>query len=440
MRSAFLTFVFLYISILGLSYPFVAGMAYIWIDIVKPQNLAYSIINSMPLSMIASVVALTAYLIKGEKDSFKLTPMMFLLCFFGAWMTFTSFNADPRIEPWIKWDWAFKVVVFTVFMPMIFRSRLHLEALILTIICSVATVSLSAGIKTAMGGGGYGVLAIMGSGNAGLSESSTLAAICVMQLPLLHYMYKHSIFFEDNWLFKAFILLVTTTTILAVVGTSARTGLVAGAVLLLSYFLRSRKKITWCVILMIVLGAAQSLNLEDSAWGSRMSTINSYNNESSASGRIKVWEWTVDFVAENPLGGGFDAYKLNRIASVHDNNITYYEPGVYRGKAFHNIYFEVLGEQGIVGFGLYIAILLLTLLRLRRIRISVKSQSDQAWASDMALHLRDSLIVLMVSGMFIGIAYQPYIFYLVAITVSLGQLFVPQKGPVTISIKNAKAA
>ncbi len=438
MRSVFLTAVFLYLILLGFSYPFVAGLAYIWIDIVKPQYLAYSLINGLPVSMIASIVAILAYLIKGDKASLKFTAVMYLLCIFAAWVTFTTINADPRIFSWEKWNWAFKVIVFTIFIPLIFRTRIQLEALILTILFSVTTVSFSAAVKTALGSGGYGVLAIMGGGNSGLSESSTLAAVCVMQLPLMHYVYNHSVIFAGNRLFKILILLTAVSSILAVVGTSARTGLIAGALLLLSYLLRSKRKFIWCIALVAALGVVQSLNLEDTAWGSRMSTINSPNQDSSASGRIKVWEWTLGFAAENPLGGGFDAYKLNRIASVNERGITYYEPGVFRGKAFHNIYFEVLGEQGIVGFTIYIAILMLTILRLRRIRLMARHQTELAWSGDLALRLRDALAVLMVSGMFIGIAYQPYIFYLVAITVSLGHILPNDKKLAITSAENAK--
>jgi len=438
MRSAFLTAVFLYLILLGLSYPFVAGLAYIWVDIVKPQYLAYSIINGQPLALIAAVTALVAYLFRGEKGSFKFTHVMLLLCFLGGWMTFTAFNADPRIQSWIKWDWAFKVVMFTVFIPMIFRSRVHLEALILTILFSVATISLSAGVKTAMGGGGYGVLAIMGGGNAGLSESSTLAAVCVMQLPLLHYVYNHTVIFRESKLFKLLILLIASTTILAIIGTSARTGVIAGAFLLLSYLIRSKHKILWGILLALAFGIAQTQDLANTAWGSRMSTINSYDKESSASGRIKVWEWTLEFVAENPLGGGFDAYKLNRIASVSSSGaITYYEPGILDGKAFHNIYFEVLGEQGFIGFAAYMTILILTLLRLRKIRIYADEHAEMAWANDLAIKLRDALTALMVGGMFIGIAYQPYIFYMVAITISLGQLLLNESAATNTSKENA---
>jgi putative inorganic carbon (HCO3(-)) transporter len=422
MRTVFLTAILSYMLVLGFSYPFIAGLAYVWIDIVKPQDLAYFLINGWSLSLIASVVAVLSYVFARHKKSFKFTPEICLLIIFAAWMTYTSFHADPRLFSWNKWDWAFKVVIFTIFISVVFRSRVHFEALILTIIFSVATISFSSGVKTALGGGGYGVLAILGGDNSGLGESSTLAAVCVMQLPLLHYVYKHSIIFPRNRLFHFFIWMIVAITILTIVGTSARTGLVACVFLLLCYLLRSKRKLIWSLVIILAMGIFLTVDLGDTAWGSRMSTIDSYNQDSSALGRLKVWQWTLNFIAENPLGGGFDAFKLNGISKVTEEAVEYYEPGVINGKAFHNIYFEVLGEQGIIGFAIYISLLVMTLLKLQKTRVFGGDNVEFAWARDLALRLRDALLTLLVSGMFIGIAYQCYIFYLIAITISLRQL------------------
>ena len=56
MRSVFLTVVLSYLLLLGLSYPVAAVLVYVWIDLVKPQALAYSLITDMPVAMIAGIV------------------------------------------------------------------------------------------------------------------------------------------------------------------------------------------------------------------------------------------------------------------------------------------------------------------------------------------------------------------------------------------------
>ena len=44
----------------------------------------------------------------------------------------------------------------------------------------------------------------------------------------------------------------------------------------------------------------------------RMSTITGHEQDMSASTRVAVWNWTLDYVDVNPWGGGFDAYRGNK--------------------------------------------------------------------------------------------------------------------------------
>src|ERR1700731_3179292 len=103
MRTVFLTAILSYMLILGFSYPFIAGLAYVWIDIVKPQDLAYFLINDWSLALIASVIAVFSYVVRYKKG-FKFTPEIGLLIIFATWMTYTTFHADPRLFSWNKWD------------------------------------------------------------------------------------------------------------------------------------------------------------------------------------------------------------------------------------------------------------------------------------------------------------------------------------------------
>lgn len=439
MRGAFFAVILSYLLLLGPSYPFAAMLAYVWIDIVKPQSLAYSLVNGLPLAMIAAVVVLISYGIQGRRRKagdlldrhhrHPTAPVIGLLAFFAIWITFTTISADPGINAWTKWDWAFKVVIFSMFIPLVIQSRLHIEAFLLTIIFSVVTISFSCGVKAALGSGGYGVLAILGGDNTGLSEGSTLSAVCMMQLPLMHYMYNHSMIFPNNRAFKLLLVAMAVVTMFAMVGTGARTGLIAGGLLFLLYALRSRFKVRIAIALILIFGAVQQFDLSGTAWGNRMASIGTYDQDSSAKGRIEVWKWTVGFALGNPLGGGFDAYKLNRIASVDDDGVHYYDLKEFRGKAFHNVFFEVMGEQGLVGFATYVAILGLTFLQLWRIRQRTRGDPAMTWCYDLATRIRDGLLVLLAGGMFIGIAYQCYIFYLVAIVVSLGRLVAAMAPP-----------
>jgi O-antigen ligase len=139
-------------------------------------------------------------------------------------------------------------------------------------------------------------------------------------------------------------------------------------------------------------------------------------------GRIKVWEWTLGFVREHPLGGGFDAFLHNRIVGVSpDGEVIRLPEGQIGGKAFHSIYFEVLGEQGMFGFVIYFLMVGLALLKLIKLKRTWKNDPGMAWIAGLANAMMTSIFVFLAGGSFVGIAYQPYIFYMLSLTVAIDQ-------------------
>src|SRR3546814_13064004 len=107
-----------------------------------------------------------------------------------------------------------------------------------------------------------------------------------------------------------------------------------------------------------------------------METIESYKADQSASTRVAVWQWTWDYAKENPFGGGFDAYIQNHVrvvkaATAYDpDNPQEAEPSVYeeKSRAYHSSYFEMLGEQGYPGLAMWLALQVIGLVQLERLR------------------------------------------------------------------------
>lgn len=424
MQSLFLTAVLFSLIFMGFSAAFGAALGFVWVDIVKPQQLAYSIIAGWPLSMITALTMLTQFFLKDRKSPPKFDPILILITLLAIWVTLTTMMSGIPVFPWKKWDWVFKVLLFAVLMPYIFRSRVQIEAFILVFIFSAATLFFSAGVKTLLGGGGYGVLAVMGQENTGLAESSTLAVVCASLIPMMLYIMRHTLVLPKSIFTQLLFLGLIVTAVATVVGTSARAGLISLALMYVLLTWRAPKQQRrWLIVIALIGGiVVANLNLASTPWGSRMSTIETYNKDSSALGRIAVWKWTLDFVGDHPMGGGFVAYAYNRIATVTDDGvIVYYPEGTIRGKAFHSIYFEVLGEQGIPGFVMYIAIIGITLAKLRKLRRAWRDREGMTWLSTLASTLSISILVYLAGGAFVGIAYQPFFFYMISLTVALDQ-------------------
>jgi len=160
----------------------------------------------------------------------------------------------------------------------------------------------------------------------------------------------------------------------------------------------------------------------------RMGTITNYEGDESASTRVQVWKWTIEYATENPFGGGFDVYLGNsftyetRKATGAANNRTIeYNQVTDKGRAFHSSYFEMLGEQGWPGLALWLWLQGLGVWQMERIRwrYAKRDGGRATWQWTLATALQQSQLTYLVGAAFVGIAYQPFIFMLIGLQCAL---------------------
>jgi probable O-glycosylation ligase (exosortase A-associated) len=304
-------------------------------------------------------------------------------------------------------------------MPFLFRSRVQIEAFLLIYILSLMGQLLPFAGKTILSGGGqYGASYGLVGGNAGMAEGSHLTAAAMMIVPILLSLRRHCIILPNNRLVRLMFLGLAFACFPAAIGTFERTALVGMVVVVFGLWLGSKRRLLYG----LVGGAALAIlvvNLisSDSSWVRRMSTVGTYSQDTSAATRIAVWRWTIDFVHEHPFGGGFYAHYTSNfeLPGTPDHPL----PILQHGRAAHSIYFEVLGEHGWIGLGLFLGLFAMSLLSLRRSARMARDLPGMEWCRDMAKALQLTLVVPLACGAFIGIAFQPEIYYLFALSVML---------------------
>jgi putative inorganic carbon (hco3(-)) transporter len=426
-RSIFFISFFLFVLVTAARAPFVAGLLYIWVDLLVPQRVAYGFIEQIPLAMISGGAAILFYFLFDKKERVHLGAQWVCLVGFFVWITINTLTIALLPEfAWPKWQFAYKTILFAAFMPFMFRSRVRLESMLLTIVACVGVVAFSLALKTIIGGGAYGSTRIWGGVNATvLGESSTFALAASAMIPFIYALGRHTVLLPlgkyRKWLTYGGIAFI----VVAVIGSYARTGLICLSVLVVIAFWQSRNKIVFAVLAAIIGTAAVPLLPEN--WVTRMNTIQTAETEGSASGRIAVWKWTLDFVAENPLGGGFDSYRLNEIEmTVQDparpNDPTAIARIKVRSKAYHSIYFEVLGEMGWPGLLLLGSALILSLTKSWKISRAHKRGSDTEWLGAFAGANFVSTLLVMIGGTFVGIAFSAITYYPIVISLVLMNL------------------
>jgi probable O-glycosylation ligase (exosortase A-associated) len=421
-----LAFIAFLLGLFGMGFrrPFLLVLVYVYIDIVSPQRLTYYLLNTVPISLIAVALAVGGWALADDKRDTRVAPRQFLIVLLLLYCWATTIAADFPVEAKEKWDWVWKALAFAAFLPLTLRTRLRIESLLLFMILSAASIIIVGGIKTlATGGGGYGQLNLMVDNNSGLYEGSTISAVAIAIVPLIFWFMTFGTIFKPDWRVKTFCLALVFACLLIPVGTSTRTGLLCIALLAL-LSLRAVKRKGRYIGALALMGVV-AIPFLPSTFTDRMNTIQTYQADESASTRLAVWKWTIDYAKSHPFGGGFEAYRGNRIRydlKTADGSAPAAGPKVEvdKARAYHSAYFEMLGEQGYVGLALWLTINIVGIVRMEILRRRYRDpEGPYPWAGPLAAALQSGHLVYLLGAAFIAIAFQPFIYMLIGAQIGL---------------------
>ncbi len=426
MRDVFLIAFIGLVVLMGLKRPFLWVLMYLYIDIVTPQKVGWGLITELQLSLMAFLAAFGGWLLLDSKKGARFTLRQGLLVALLVWCGLTTILAEFPDSAWSKWDWVWKSLVFAIFLPLTLRTKLRLEAAALIMVLSAASIIISAGIKTALSGGGYGVLVALVQDNFGLYEGSTLSTVAIAIIPLILWVAKHGTIFPRSPYTMLFGGALVFAALLVPIGTQTRTGLMCIAVLAIVLLRSVRYRFIYMGLGAFALFAA--LPFLPASYTERMATITEFRADQSASTRVQVWAWTFEYAKQNPMGGGFDAYRGNSftyetraVNDVGGTQVVETQTITEESRAYHSAYFELLGEQGWVGLGLWLWLHAAGLWQMERIQRRLKGSTDpedKRWRS-LAVALQQGQIVYLVGALFIGVGYQPFMFKLVGLQIAL---------------------
>ena len=425
MRDIGLVAFLLAVLALGLKRPFVLVLAFVYVDIVQPQRLSYYLLSSASVSMLLAPLAMGAWLLFDEKRWTRFSGRQGLILLLLLYVGLTTLNADLPVEAQTKWTWVWKVLMFAAFLPFTLWSRLRIEALLLVLTLSAASIIIAVGIKTAAGGGGYGANLAFVDNNTGLFESSTMSTAAIALIPIIFWLMRHGTLFPPDWRVKAFSFALIFACLLIPIGTQARTGLICIAALIVLALRHVKRRVLYIGVLGLVGLAA--IPMLPTSFSERMGTIQEYKADESASTRLAIWAWTIDYATQNPFGGGFEAYRQNKLQialtnTQGDGPLAQVKQDVVtdEGRAYHSSYFEMLGEQGFPGLAIYLLLHFHGVIRMEVLRRRFRrgAEEDQ-WVGSIAGALQTSHLVYLVGSIFVGLAFMPFMFMLIGAEIGL---------------------
>lgn len=378
--------------------PWIGIIVWTWLGFMNPHKQCWGFARDMPFAQIIALVTLAALLASKEAKKIPWNRESITLALFVGWMVITTvFAMHPQLA-WLQLEKVAKVQLMIFVAMMLITNRYRLHVLVWTIALSLGFYGVKGGIFTILHGGAHRVYGPAGSFFGDNNETGLTLA---MTIPLMYYLYRESQRAYVRWGLIGAMLL----TGLAAFGTHSRGALLGMCAMGAMLWWKSRQK--FLIALLTVVGAVSVYAFMPQEWFDRMSTIKTYETELSAKSRFDSWGYATRVASNRLLGGGFGAFAGRSDA--------------------HSIYFEVLGEHGFIGLGLFIALGLFTWFSASRIRRVAEKAPDTLWMGTLARMVQVSLVAYASAGAFLGLAYFDYVYNLVVIVVACKVILAAQE-------------
>ncbi len=400
LRDIFVTVVvFLSLPVI-LQRPDIGILMWAWLGYMNPHKLSWEFAHDFPYAQIVALTTMFALLLSKEEKKIPWTWETILLVIFNLWMFVTTvFSLFPELA-WEQWNKVWKIQLMTYVSLMIMTTRWRIQSWIWVIALSLGFYGFKGGIFTLMTGGAYAVYGPTGTFIGGNNE---IGMALIMTVPLLRYCQLNT----DNPWIRRLLLLGMILCLISVVGTQSRGAFLGLAAMSLYLVRNSRRKWALLIFMLITLPAIYTFMPE--SWHQRMSTIQAYEEDASAMGRINAWWMAYNLARDRLPGGGFETFQYPTFLA--------YAPNPNDVHDAHSIYFEVLGEHGFIGLGLFLAIGYSAWRSCRWIMRRTKGRDDLKWIYDLASMLQVSLVGYASAGAFLGLAYFDLYYNLIALIV-----------------------
>lgn len=412
MRDLILLFALVAIIPFIFKRPVVGALAYCLVSLMNPHRMTYGFAQEFPFAMILCVVTLVAVVLSPEKKKLPMSPPVVMLLVFSAWITIATIFAQVPAAAWSDWDRFSKIMLMVFITIMTVRTRKDVHALAFVVAASLGFWGFKSGLFVIFSGGGEGML---GPRASFISDNNTLALALVTITPLLVYMVTQV---HTKWM-KRVAIGVAVLTVLGAIGSYSRGALLGAFMMGFFMWLKSRYKVKTGLALVLIVPLVLLAMPEQ--WMGRMHTIQTYEEDASAMGRINSWKFAVNIANEFVLGGGPNVFSPHMFMLYAPEPERYYDA--------HSIYFQVLGEQGYIGLAIFLTMFAVAWRTGARVIRFCRDKEDLGWALMLARMCHVSMIGYLTAGAFLTLAYYDLIYYVLAILITLDKVLIryPQK-------------
>ena len=392
--------------------PWIGVLGWFWIAYMVPHALTWGFGRTLPLAAIVGGATLAGFLFTKDRRPLPRSLTVSLLILFFAHITLSSSLAFNPELAWAKWNWVSKILLMTLVTMCLFQERTRLRYLYMVPALGLGFYGLKGGIWVLRTGGAS---RLFGPDKSFFEDNNTFGLALAMVLPLLLCLSREEPRVWLKNLMKA-MFAGTTITILFTYSRGAFLGLAVAIGVLIWRSPWRLRFATTVLVTAIIAAPLVPAGLKDRI-GSISNQESAETRDNSAKGRIEAWTTAWGIAVSHPFfGEGFKALWNTELWN------TYFGNDYLAVRDVHSLYFEILSEHGLMGFGLYLAILFSTLGTLRRLRKRWRDDPEHGYLSRYAEMTELAIYPYLVAGAFLGVAYFDLYFLMVATGILLGHL------------------
>ncbi len=357
---------------------------------MNPHAYAWGFVRTLPAYYILFISICFAYLKSNEKQSiffdWRVNSFIALWLYFGL-TTIFAWVPEAATPKYIE---VTKIYVPFFFTLALITSREKLFYLISAIAGSIGILAFKGGLFAVLTGFSHRVYGPPATQYAGNNEFALMTIIAIPLLLLMRSEFKN----KSLKLIMFFIIPICVASAISSWSRGALLALIGSGTYLLWH---SKNK--FLIVPSVLSLVYFSLPYLPEKWFSRMNTIETYDEDKSALGRLEVWRDGWNYALDHPfVGAGFEGW---RMVSMRD---------------WHSAYVEIFSEHGFVAFGIWLAMILGSLISLTRLQGKTKKIPALKWVNNYSISLKASLIAYMIGSAFLGVSYWDLLYHLIFIS------------------------
>lgn len=383
---------------------FNALLAYCVFSFMKPQSFAYfdTVRNARFTLAVAIVLILRTMTTVGTKIRLK-SPTVFFI-FFWAWMGLTTLTA---VHPFLSEPFLLKfskIALPMLLLTGLVHTRQQLKYLVVLLAMCPGVYGLRLGLWFVT----HGTITHQG-GPLGM-DNNDLALFLDMGVPMLVFAAAEV---QQKWLRWLLIAMAILSVPAVIIGESrgGMVGMVAAGVITLWRRTNWRK-----FVILMVIGIPIVLAIIPPHVQSRYLSIQHYQQDSSAQGRLHAWDTARRMAAAHPwvgIGIGTESF-----LAEYD---IYKRDAADIPRVAHSVWYSTLAGMGYPGLVLFVALIGATFLTTRRIRRLAKTSlgGPASWAYRYAVMIECTVVAFCVAATFLSQVGFEYVYSIFLLSVPL---------------------